>query len=154
MTPRLITSLSALTLATVFGGCASTTTSPAKATASAYAGATSFPRDAMKELRLGMTQREVLALVGQPAEKEPASAANGEAETWRYFNTTDPVYRDVAIEMEEVAYVDPITGIARTILDPRPEMERITTRETFFLVFNQKGILADLDYDAVRSRER
>ena len=155
-TPRLLVTLSASALITFLGGCA-TTSSPATSagsTTTKVAGSSGFDRESAKRLRIGMFKTQVIDLLGEPMEITPSTVENEGHETWTYLHTTEPVYREVAIELEEVAYVDPVTGIARTILDPRQEMERITVRETYTLVFNQDELLADLNYDSTTSRSR
>lgn len=53
-----------------------------------------FNQEAAKQLRPGMTKVQVLDLVGQPTEVDPATPENNNVETWRYLNTTEPVYRE------------------------------------------------------------
>ncbi len=126
--------------------------SPAKAETS-EAAANAFPRESMKQLRVGMAKATVIELVGQPSEVKTSTTATGPAETWIYVNWLPPVYREVAVELEEVAYTDPITGITRTILDPRQQMERITRKEYFELTFDANNQIVDLDYDLQQTRE-
>ncbi len=162
--PRASALFSLLTLS-FFGGACSTTapvtpsgstttaTPTAPTSGTAPAPSTSFAREAMKQLRLGMTKEEVIGLVGRPREIKPRPQPGFAGEIWTYTNTLDPAYREVAVEVEEVPFVDPITGIERTILDPRPQLERISREEFFHLTFSAQDKLVDLNYELVKDRE-
>ncbi|GAB5561033.1 MAG: hypothetical protein SynsKO_26800 [Synoicihabitans sp.] len=109
-------------------------------------------RERMKQLRTGMTKEEVLALAGDPTREQAAATDGAGLERWIYELQHRPKYRTIAAEMEEVAFVDPITGEAQTVLEARPEEEKFQLIERFTLGFDDNQVLADLDYVAERRR--
>lgn len=160
--PRAFTLVSLLTLPLCWTACSTTAPVSPAATASATSHATAdsdatttatFPREAVKRLRIGMSQEIVLQLIGPPPDVKPRRDSDQPGEVWTYTHWLDPLYREVAVEMDEITHPDPITGIERTILDPRPQLERITRQEFFRLTFNEHRQLVDLDYEVVRNRE-
>ncbi len=150
--PARALALSVLSLLPLlWSGCE--TTAPAAARP-AETKAAAFPRESVKRLRVGMPKATVIELIGQPAEiKKIDPGENGGVEVWTYVNWLDPVYREVAVEMEETPYVDPVTGIERTILDPRQQLERINRKEFFELTFDASETVVHLNYDLEHFRE-
>ncbi|WP_221032609.1 hypothetical protein [Actomonas aquatica] len=149
--------LSLVSTALLSTGCETAAPTTASTTqvspAAAAAAANDFPRESMKQLRIGMQKEAVIQLVGKPTDISQKDGEAGPLEVWTYINTLAPRYREVAVEMDETSYVDPITGIERTVLDPRQQMERIERREYFELTFDASNSLVDLNYDLVRSSE-
>ncbi len=109
-------------------------------------------REAMKELRLGMTKAEVTALISEPTRTTAAARDPAGLERWVYELQHRPQFRTVTAEMEEVPVVDPITGEAGVVMEARPETERFQLVELFTLGFDANDELADLDYDSHRQR--
>jgi outer membrane protein assembly factor BamE (lipoprotein component of BamABCDE complex) len=137
-------------------GCETPTVSPLAETAYDRVGAEEYPelqyREAMKQLRLGMTKAEVTALISDPTRTTPAAADAAGLERWIYELRHRPQFRTISAEMEEIPVVDPITGEAGTIMEAREESERFQLIEVFTLGFDEDGVLADLDYTSQRQR--
>jgi outer membrane protein assembly factor BamE (lipoprotein component of BamABCDE complex) len=157
-TLRFFSSAGAATAAMVLlVGCETTSSSPLDATSYDKVSITeSYPelqyREAMKQLRTGMTQAEVTTLISDPTRRVAAADDDAGIERWIYEIQHRPQFRTVSAEMEEIPVVDPITGEASTMLEARPETERFQLIEIFTLGFDADGILVDLDYASQRLR--
>ncbi len=150
---RLVGCAGALLL---FAGCETTSPSPLAETGYDTVPQEEYPelryREAMKQLRLGMTKDEVTALISEPTRRTAAAGDEAGLERWIYELRHRPQFRTITAEMEEIPVVDPITGEAGTIMEARPESERFQLIEVFTLGFDETGVLADLDYTSQRQR--
>lgn len=140
----------------LFAGCETTSPSPLAETGYDRVPQEEYPelryREAMKQLRLGMTKAEVTALISEPTSRTAAALDEAGLDRWIYELRHRPQFRTITAEMEEVPFVDPITGEAGSIMEARPESERFQLIEVFTLGFDEAGILADLDYTSHRQR--
>ena len=66
----------------------------------------------------GMTPAQIEQVLGKPAEIRPMHAGEHDAEVWIYLRQGDPVVRQVTTGMREVPYVDPLTGVQKTLSEP------------------------------------
>jgi len=141
----------------LLAGCETTSSSPLDETTYGEVPITErYPelqyRESMKLLRTGMTQAEVTALISDPIRTIAATADRGSIERWIYELQHRPQFRTITTDMEEIPTVDPITGQAGVILQPREETERFQLTEIFTLGFDADGFLVDLDYTSQRRR--
>ncbi len=81
-------------------------------------------------LRKGLSAGELKALLGEPKEVRPYVVEGVPSEIWIYERRIPGVTRQVPVRMQEVPYVDPITGDTRMIQEPVYENERTTIIET------------------------
>lgn len=109
-------------------------------------------REFMKQLRTGMTQAEVTALISDPTRTASAATDADGLERWVYELQHRPQFRTVTAEMEEIPVVDPINAQPGVVLEARPETERFQLIEIFTLGFDAEGILVDLAYTSQRQR--
>ena len=97
-------------------GCATAPDSPAKETTSAAA-AKSDAKPA-KKLRRGMKPAEVRAMLGEPTEVNPHTGSDRAEETWFYRRQVGEHTGQKVTGTQELPYVDPMTGDARTMMEP------------------------------------
>lgn len=65
-----------------------------------------------------MSQEEVRALLGEPAQIRPLQSPAGNAERWIYRRPREQAVNLQQTSTQAVPYVDPITGEMRTISEP------------------------------------
>ena len=119
----------------LLGACTSPSAQPAP-TASP-ASAASEPQDEIKPFTTiikGMTTAEVRARLGPPASVKAFAAEGITGEIWTYTVTTRGPVRQVAAEMQEVPYIDPIDGSLRMIKEPLTKTEFTRIHHTFELL--------------------
>lgn len=73
-----------------------------------------------------MTADEVRAAWGQPNAVIPLENAPAPGETWRYQQVLRTVERQVAATVEEIPFVDPLTGAYRPQKEIRQSQETIS----------------------------
>lgn len=86
-------------------------------------------------LKQGMSPDEVVALLGEPKERKPFQSAQAKsAELWIYFgNVVRVEERQAQTGTRDVPYVEPISGVQRTIQEPVYSVETITIVQTLYL---------------------
>ncbi len=108
-------------------------------------GCESVPRPAKvlppNEIRVGMTVEELDEKLGTPGEVEPATETNRMEETRYYTVEHPPVYRPITTGMQEIPYVDPITGIMRMIKEPITAKQRINREEKITIVIRHNQVI-------------
>jgi hypothetical protein len=109
-------------------GCATQPTSTAPSSAPAITAPDE--RLPIERLQKGMPAERVTALLGAPSEIKPNSGQGITSEIWIYTRDISGPVRQVAAEMREIPYVDPITGIMRTIQEPVFKNQRTYSTET------------------------
>lgn len=154
-TTRLIVSLALPVL--LFSGCETVSTEESTQSASLMERtAERVPelqfRENVKQLRTGLSREEVTQLLGEPLRSESPGDDSAVVENWIYEIEHPPQFRTTTAEMEEVPWVDPITGEAVTLLEARPESERFQLVERFIIGFGTGGEVVDLQYQPERSR--
>ena len=97
----------------------------------------------VRALRFGMRSTQVAGWLGEP-QSVNASSTDPAEEQWIYRTPLPPTYRNVAIEIQEVPWVDPITGEMKIIREPLPGQQRIDGTEILTLTFRE-GILHQID---------
>ena len=97
----------------------------------------------IRALKLGMRDSQVQSWLGDPKVVQPAPS-DPTMEEWIYENDLPTQYRTVAIETEEVPWVDPISGELRMIEQPLVGQQRVDGREILTLTF-QDGRLKKID---------
>ena len=129
----------AVSLAATFwvAGCASTgaSASGAKAAAAPVAAAKA-------DVRKGMSGAELKKVWGEPKVVRPFVVDGVTSEVWVFERRLPGKTRQVVARMQEVPYVDPITGVMRMIQEPVQENETTTVIEiTEVLMFS--GVVAE-----------
>lgn len=104
-----------------------------------------------ERLVVGMRLERVQALLGEPSAVTPGTGDNYVQETWTYQITRPPVYRTIVAEMQEVPWVDPITGEMKTVQEPINDQQRLDQQETLTLVFRY-GQLITIDRQLTEHR--
>ena len=82
-----------------------------------------------------MRRAEVAKYLGPAAEVKPFVSEGAAGEIWVYKTTSPGPTRQIAAAMQEVPFVDPITGEMRTIQEPVFKNELSTITETTELLF-------------------
>lgn len=82
------------------------------------------------DLRKGMPGAELETLLGKPKEVRPFVVDGVTSEVWVFERRLQGKTRQVVVRMQEVPYVDPITGVMRMIQEPVHENETTTVIET------------------------
>ena len=82
-----------------------------------------------------MRRAEVAKYLGPAAEVKPCVSEGAAGEIWVYKTTSPGPTRQIAAAMQEVPFVDPITGEMRTIQEPVFKNELSTITETTELLF-------------------
>lgn len=96
-----------LATAAFVGGCTTPPPDGSSPSATAASQAASQP----PPLKVGMTDEEIRAAWGPPAEILPLENAPAPGEIWRYRTVLRSAQRQVAATVVEVPYVDPISGL-------------------------------------------
>lgn len=123
--------------ALVGAGCSSPTSGPASQPpppSAVTAAASHSPADPFQKLAKGLTAAQIKALLGEPHEIKPFAAKGLISEIWIYQRSRPGKSRQVVARMQEIPYVDPLTGNMRTIQEPVYEHESTTINETFELL--------------------
>lgn len=150
----------ALLLLPWLGACSSAPSSPppspvaarTSATAPAVpAAASADPKSPFRALKKGLTAAEVRFLLGAPAEIKRVESAGITSEIWTYRTSVPGPARQVAAEMQDVPFVDPVTGIMRMIKEPIYKLEQTRINETTDLLMI-KGLL--VEWKQLRTAER
>lgn len=130
-------------------GCASPSASPAAQTAGPAAQPTKA--DPSQSLKKGMTRAEVRQLLGEPADTRPVAAGEGKAEVWVYRTIVDSRVNMVPTSMREIPYVDPITGVMKTIQEPVYSQEQVSLTEELQLLWYDEWLV---EWKRVRKGDR
>lgn len=99
-----------------------------------------------------MTGVELKQLLGEPKQVRPFVVNEVASEVWVFERRIPGKTRQVVARMQEVPYVDPITGVMRMIQEPVHENETTTVIEiTEVLMFS--GVVAEWKraFDAERA---
>lgn len=127
-----------LAAALFVAGCASPGASVPTATGAAEPVATAVA----PELRKGMSGADLKVSWGEPKEVRPFVVDGVTSEVWVFERRIPGKTRQVVVRMQEVPYVDPITGVMRMIQEPVNENETTTVIETTeVLMFS--GVVAE-----------
>ena len=125
------------TAALLLASCASTSSSSSQ-TADSRSAQRTANVDPAAQLRQGMLPDQVRSLLGEPRETRPFPSEEGTAEVWIY-ERKDVAVRPTAATTQEVPYVDPLTGVMRTVQEPVYSQESVSvTRELQLLWFDGK----------------
>lgn len=127
-----------LAIALFLGAC---TTAPREAARSAPAPAPArMQPESSKNLRKGMTELEIRAAWGEP---KAVHAGKEEGETILVYHfdvlTTQKM---IAATMSEVPSVDPITGEARTVMEPVLTPQKVTVVQTIVLQLKNGALVS------------
>ncbi len=149
--PELLRFAPAISLAAALlaAGCTSPGAASAAKTAPEVAAVSNQPAP---ELRKGMTGVELKQLLGEPKQVRPFVVNEVASEVWVFERRIPGKTRQVVARMQEVPYVDPITGVMRMIQEPVHENETTTVIEiTEVLMFS--GVVAEWKraFDAERA---
>ena len=107
------------------------------------------------QLIVGMRTERVEALLGPAEAVSRGAGADYVEETWIYQIEHPPVYRTIVAEMQDVPWVDPITGEMKTLQEPVTDQQRLDRRETITLVFRYGQLMTiDREIDEHRSFSR
>lgn len=148
---QLRLALAGLALLTLLAAC-STPSAPPAAPAAANAGAPAGaapttnppadPNSPSQKLVKGLTAAEVRARLGEPLEIKTQHAAGIVSEIWVYQRTLPGKPRQVAAEMQEIPFVDPVTGVMRMIKEPvyKTEQTMITEHTELLMI---RGLLVE-----------
>ncbi len=109
------------------------------------------PTNPFRQLQKGLTAARVIALLGEPADKQTVAREGIEVEIWTYTRSITGPKRQVAASMREVPYVHPITGVMSMVQEPVYELESTYITETTELLLHA-GIL--LEWKQQRTSER
>ena len=97
-----------------------------------------------------MTSEQILQLVGKPSVVKNLKNAEVKAEVWLYrYDKLDGV-KQVATSMQDVPYVDPITGILKMIQEPVYSQERTYLVETTELLVVDGKLTSSKRYRTTR----
>lgn len=132
---RLLLSTSAACGAlALLAGCTTPAPSSAQANQPAPSKAAASDDPAQK-LKPGMSPTEVREVMGQPDLIRPMEAPIGTSEVWVFHRD---VLSNVGLAItgtREVPYVDPLTGVTRTIHEPVYNQQTVTTRDRLELLW-------------------
>ncbi len=134
--------LLAFLAAALFAGCETTSNAPAAGTKpKAGPGQPSkpevlIPAAKLNAVKRGMTSAEVRGLLGNPNNISPFPAGELKGEVWTYRISVVKRTNFIAASMEEIPFVDPITGEMKMIKEPvlRPQYERFYQTLQFLMV--------------------
>jgi hypothetical protein len=107
--------------------------------------------DPVQSLRPGMKPAEIEAVMGTPTSVETRVVDGVEIVVWTYERPRATRVNLVAATMEEVPWVDPITGELRYLREPGATPERIRETEVITL-FLASGQLAEVRRDTTQER--
>ncbi len=136
------------------GACSNVEQKSGGADPSPMAGAEPQALGSMTGLSKGMPVTELVELYGQPKEKTKIEREDLVFERWIYEEPFQSRVDMVASRMEEIPYIDPLTGESRTIQEPvfTQEMKHYDLK-TDILVFDGKVIEWKQSTVMVRSLE-
>ncbi len=97
----------------------------------------------VRALKFGMRQSQVRSWLGEPLKVVPVLSPPA-TEQWIYETRLPPTYRTIAIEIQEVPWVDPISGEFKIIREPLTGQQRIDGVEILTLTFRD-GVLHAVD---------
>lgn len=117
-------------IASLLAGCATTGSAGAAAA-----------ENGVIELRKGMATAELISMLGEPGAVDPYPSDPDLVEVWTYERTRSTTEM-VSTGVNEVPFVDPITGEQRMILDPIFAPETITKSETIEILVTGETVLA------------
>ena len=141
--PRVVRALIlALGIILFFAGC-QTSSSPLKRGPHSPEQASAIRHALIGALKFGMRESQIRSWLGQPKSIQPNSD-DPIQEEWVYENALPVKYRTIAIEIELVPWVDPITGEMRMIEQPLIGQQRIDGTEILTLTFRE-GTLRKID---------
>ena len=83
----------------------------------------------------GMTQEEVLKILGEPEKKEVASTADATLEIWHYAFVVGQTTEMVQTDTRMTHYSDPVTGVERDIPEPVMSPQTTVIKQTIQLMF-------------------
>jgi hypothetical protein len=129
--------ISGITL--LFAGCSSAPVSDARPAGATHAGAstTGVGTRSYAALQKGMTAEQVRGILGEPAEIKPLKSGEIGAYHWIYRHSFDGGVQPVVTGMQDVPYIDRMTGESRTIQEPLHGQEMTVIHETIeLLVFD------------------
>lgn len=122
----------------LLAGCSSTAVSSGHPTppTSTVEAKSEAPRKPFGKLAKGMPATQVRELLGLPAEVTPSVTAGVKSEIWTYRESYPGKTQSVPGEMQEIPYVDPISGEMRMIKQPilRTEITRIAETTELLLI--------------------
>lgn len=107
------------------------------------------------QLIVGMRTEKVTELMG-PADSVTRGTGNDYVEeTWVYEIEHPPVYRTIAAEMQDVPWVDPITGEMKMLQEPITDQQRLDRVEKITLRFRHGQLMSiDRELDEHRAFSR
>ncbi len=116
----------------------------------AAAGAAPAPaaKPARTELLIGMPAAQVRELIGAPRRVKAIKREGVAAEVWFYSYRAPAGVRQVVTGTREIPYVDPITGVMRSIPEPIYSQERVYLEETTELLIVEGTLAASRRYRA------
>lgn len=119
-------------IALLLGACTTPATDPAPAKPTAPMGATTRPEmPAGKNLRKGMTEAEIRAIWGEPQTVHEGKLPNETILVYQFDVLS--TQKMVAATVVERAAIDPITGEARTVMEPVLTPQKVTVTQTIVL---------------------
>ena len=92
-------------------------------------------------LKFGMSKSQVQSWLGEPHTNIPSLPQEPGEEQWVYENRLPPRYKTIAIEIEEVPWVDPITGEMFLLREPLTGQQRIEGTEILTLTFRDLSLI-------------
>ncbi|MBT5900550.1 MAG: hypothetical protein HOH58_00405 [Opitutaceae bacterium] len=96
---------------------------------------------ASSELIVGMTRVQLQDCLGEPRKIEPATEWNRMEGTRYYTVDHPPIYQTITAEMQEVPYVDPITGEMHMLKEPLMDQQRIARVEQIKVVIRHNQVI-------------
>jgi hypothetical protein len=116
----------------LLAGCASTTASDTSRPGPVPAGGakTGTNQISLGELQKGMTTEQVRNLWGKPEEVRLLKAGAQSGEVWVYRRPVSETMEEVPVRMQEIPYVDPLTGQTKMIKEPVYEQQSVVLIET------------------------
>lgn len=96
--------------------------------------------DPWRALAKDMTADQVRAALGEPIQVRPMQSPG--AEIWVYRRTAARDVRMVPLKMQDIPYVDPLTGQQRTIQEPVYSQEVRTVEEELNLLLYQGKLVS------------
>ena len=84
--------------------------------------------DAILDIGKGSSTADLVAAMGEPTSVEPYTL-DPNVEIWRYDLTRSRVDM-VGVDTEEIPYIDPITGVERTVTEPVYRPQRTTQNKS------------------------
>ena len=123
------------------------------ATDPAQAGTPAVPaaqKPARPTLEAGMTAEQIVQIVGKPNRVKKLKQDAIEAEVWYYSFDRPYGVRQIAAQMREVPYVDPITGVMKMMQEPVYSEERSYLVETTELLIINGALAQSKRYRQVK----